>query len=382
MPATRGFKIATVFDIPIKIDPSWLFIIVLLSWTLGHGYFPRMYMGLEPAVYWLLGVAAALLLFFSVLLHELGHALMAKKSGTAVGGITLFMFGGVSELAEEPKTAGGEFKITVAGWLVSGVLAVVFLGLSRLFSGQTEQSFIMVALLQYLALANGVLFVFNAIPGFPLDGGRMLRAALWKFTGSLRKATYWASSVGAGFGTLLIVFGLVHFFYGQMLAGVWYALIGMFLRSAAKASYQQVLVRRALEGVPIEDLMTSHVVTAPPDASLSGLVDSHFMKYHFHSLPVLRDGQLLGLLTMRDIKEVAEEDRSRVTAADLVEGKPDKMPPILSPEDDAMDAMAALTASGWGRAPVLQDGQLVGIVSRRDLMHFLAVKTDLVPEPS
>lgn len=381
MPATRGFKIATVFGLPIKIDPSWFFIIVLLSWTLAQGYFPRVYMGLEPAVYWFMGIAAALLLFFSVLLHELGHALIAKKSGTEVGGITLFMFGGVSELSEEPTTAGGEFRITVAGWLVSGVLAVVFLLASMMFSGQTEQSLIMVALLQYLALANGVLFVFNAVPGFPLDGGRMLRAALWKLTGSLRKATYWASSVGAGIGMLLIVFGLVNFLYGQFIGGVWFALIGLFLRTAAKASYQQVLVRRALEGVPIANLMTSNVVTAPPDATLDQLVDSYFMKYHFHSLPVLRDGELLGLVTMRDIKDVDEEERPRVTAADLVEGKPDKMPPTLSPDDDAMDAMGALTASGWGRAPVLQGGQLVGIVSRRDLMHFLAVKTDLVPEP-
>lgn len=380
MPVTRGFRVATIFGLPIRIDATWFLILALLSWTLAVNYFPHVHEGLPRSSYWLLGLAAAVLLFFSVLLHELGHAVAALRWGLRVEGITLFMFGGVSELAEEPASAGAEAEVTLSGWLVSAALAIVAYALSLLFRGESATASVLRILFQYLALANAILFIFNAIPAFPLDGGRLLRAGLWQLTGSLRKSTYIASTIGSGFGLFLIAVGVLNFFAGQFVGGMWYALIGMFVRNAAQAGYHQMLLRRALEGVPVAQLMTADVITAPPDITADELVRDYFMRHHVHSFPVVRDGELLGLVTLANVRDLDEDQRAVRSVADILPDAETGGVPTLSPDQDAMEALALMAATGRGRLPVVENGELAGIVSRRDIMHFLAVKTDLLPE--
>lgn len=381
----KGLRIATIFGLPIRIDPTWFIVLALLSWTLASYYFPQQFEGagqegLSTAQYWILGVGSAILLFASVLLHELGHAVAAKKSNMPVEGITLFMFGGVSELGDTPPGPGAEAKVTLCGWLISAVLAVIFYIVYRSLPSENTSGAIATAMFRYLALVNGLLFAFNGLPGFPLDGGRLLRALIWRVTGSLRKATYYASNIGAGFGLFLIIWGIASFLLTRnLVGGVWLALIGMFLRSGAHAAYSQLLIRRALQGVPVSDLMTRDPVTVEPDLSLQQVIDDYFMKHHFHSFPVAQDGAFRGILSLNDIKEVDPSKRGEMRVADVVEQDEEAMTTI-APDADAMDALEIMSRTGRGRIPVTEGERLVGIVSRRDVMHFLAVKTDLVPE--
>jgi len=380
MAARRGFRIATLFGIPVRIDPTWFIILVLLTWTLSTGYFPARYDGWSTSVYWVLGAGGAVLLFASVLLHELGHAVVARRSRMRVEGITLFLFGGVSELSGEPPSAAVEVRVTLGGWLISALLAVVFYGLYRITPAATHAGAVLRALFGWLAVVNAMLFVFNGIPGFPLDGGRLLRAFLWYVTKSLRRATYIASNVGAGFGIVFILIGVLNFIGGRFVGGMWLAMIGLFLRSAARASYSQMLLRQALEGVPVSRLMSTQLVTVSPSLTLRELVSDHFMRHRFHSFPVIEDDRLRGMISLHDVKEVAESEWDTRTVRDVLERQGRTDLPAVSPAADAMDAFAEMARTGRGRLPVVEGDRLVGIVSRRDILHFLALKTDLLPE--
>lgn len=375
----KGFKIATVAGLPIRIDPSWFIIVALLSWTLATGYFPAKYKGFTTATYWVIGVAAAILLFVSVLLHELGHAYLAKRCNLPAEGITLFLFGGVSELPGEPTSPGDEAKVTLGGWLVSALIAAICYAISLLLRGTGTGSVVAMALFQYLAVVNTLLFVFNGIPGLPLDGGRLCRALVWKATGSIRKATSVASSIGTAFGTALIVLAVINVFFGSLIGGLWLGLIGLFLRASAQASYRQLVIRRALKGMSVGDLMSSNVVTVSPAATISEAMDQTFMKHHYHGFPVVEDGHVQGIISLHDLKQIDREAWERTTVGQVIESK-NRDVVTLHPQDDAMDAFATMTKSGRGRLPVVENGELVGILSRRDVLHMLAVKTDLVPE--
>ncbi|HRX87132.1 MAG TPA: site-2 protease family protein, partial [Phycisphaerae bacterium] len=241
----KSYQVFTFSGIPVRVDASWLLIVLLLTWSLATGVFPAAEPGLTAGVYWALGLLATLGLFASIVVHEFAHALVARSYGTPMKGITLFIFGGVAEMTEEPPSPRAEFFVAIAGPIASIVVAALTLGIAAAgtFMAWPRAAIIVFG---YLAAMNALLVAFNLIPAFPLDGGRVLRSALWKWKQSLRVATRTTSRIGGGFGVALIILGVLSIITGNFLGGMWWVLIGLFLRQAAQMSYQQLLIRRVL----------------------------------------------------------------------------------------------------------------------------------------
>lgn len=371
----RSFKLLTVFGMPIKVHVSWFIIFALIVYTLRYAAFPELAPGLGGGLYWLMATVAALLLFVSVLLHELGHSFLALRHNIPVRGITLFLFGGVSQIAEEPRSPRAEAEVTVAGWVVTAIIALVCLLAWKTLPTTTAALQAVSAVIYYLMLINVVLLAFNAVPGFPLDGGRLLRALLWWTTGNLRQATYVASSVGSFVGLVFIVGGLFLALAGGVIGGVWLALMGWFLRGAAQSSYRQLLVRRALEGVPVGELMAASVVCIPGDISLQQAVDEWFMTHRFDGFPICGPEGLQGMLTLDEVRAVARDHWLTTTTAEAMDTRATQY--AVPPEMDAMHVLARMSQYDVGRIPVVVDGELVGIVTRRDIVKLLRLKADL-----
>ncbi|MFH0777033.1 MAG: site-2 protease family protein, partial [Candidatus Eisenbacteria bacterium] len=270
----RGFDLFTIGGIRISINYTWFVVLGLVIWTLGVGYFPANYPGLGTPTVWVISVAGALLLFISVLLHELSHSFVANRLGLGIRGITLFIFGGIAHLGKEPDDPNTEIKVAAAGPACSLVLSALFFVLSMLAARRGAGA--VHALFLYVAIMNGALVIFNLVPGFPLDGGRLLRAVLWKRSGDVRRATRIASHFGKGFAIVLILVGLYRIFVEKDLGGIWFVLIGMFLQQAAEGSYQQVLVRKALSGLRVSEIMSTEVVSVETSLTLDQLVEAYF----------------------------------------------------------------------------------------------------------
>lgn len=372
----RTIKLFTLFGIEISIHYSWFIILALVTYSLAFSYFPFQLPNQPNSTYWLMGTVSALLLFFSVLLHELAHSVVAKKGKLKVDRIVLFLFGGVSQIAEEPKSAKEEFKMAFAGPLVSFILAGIF-GIIWLFILIPLGSRIVSSVFGYLAIINLVLGVFNLLPGFPLDGGRILRAYWWNKTKDLQRATLVATNVGKGLSVLMILLGAFQVFAGNFIGGVWFVFIGFFLRQAAEAGYQRVVVRDLLAGTKVKDLMSQHPICVSPEMTISQLVDEYFMKYRFTSFPVCRSGQVLGIITLNSVKGIPRENWREKTIQSAVTKIPDEF--VLHPDDEAAEAMRKIITSDLGRLPVVDGDQVVGILSRKDIMNLLVVKADLTP---
>ncbi|KPL06415.1 hypothetical protein AMJ71_09735, partial [candidate division TA06 bacterium SM1_40] len=291
----RRIGLFRLFGIQVSLNYTWFIIFALITWTLAVRYFPSTYPGLSPWVYWLVGAVAALLLFVSVLFHEFSHSLVARRSGLPIKEITLFIFGGVAQMGEDVKDPRTELKMAVAGPAASVLLAVLF-GASAAFFYITVGRSPLVAVLTYVATLNLILTFFNLVPGFPLDGGRVLRALLWMRTNDIRQATRIASAVGQGFAILLILLGVVSFLSGQLVSGVWLVLIGLFLKQAAELGYRQVMVRRSLMGIKVRELMTAEVVAVDPSLTLERLAHDYFLGYRYSSFPVLQEGEVVGMV--------------------------------------------------------------------------------------
>ena len=372
----RGFKLATVFGMPIRVHSTWFVVFALITLTLATLIFPEQpgAKGLGQAWYWTMGVATALLLFVSVLLHELGHSLAAKHHSIPVEGITLFLFGGVAQIGEEPRSPRVEAEVTVAGWVVTAVIALFCFLLWPVLPAGAPGWQALRSVVSYLGRINVMLLVFNAIPGFPLDGGRLLRAFIWWTTGNLRKATYIASSVGAGVGLALIIGGVGVVLLGSW-GGAWMALIGFFLRGAAQSSYQQLLVRRALEGVPLSEIMSADVVCIAGETTLEDAVNDWFLRYRYDAFPVCGPQGLRGMLTLDNVRAVPRARWPETTVEQAMDGR---APEYASPPDmDAVRVLARMSQYDVGRIPVVEAGLLVGIVTRRDILKVLRLKTDL-----
>ena len=370
---TTRWPLFRVGRITIRIDASWLIILALATVSL-NGLFRQLVPGLTPASYWAMGLVTALSFFTCIVLHELGHALTAQRVGIPIRGITLFLFGGVAELEGEPPSAGKEFLMAIAGPAVSAVLAALFgvLFYAGAVSGWPAP---VVMVLWALAAINGSVLVFNMIPAFPLDGGRVLRSALWGYTGSVRRATYWASLLGQGFAWLLIAVGVWSFFDGQVWNGVWTGLIGLFLNNAARSSYQQVLIRQALEGEPVSRFMNPDPVTVPPALDLRTWLDEYVYRYHHKTFPVVADGRLLGVISTRALGRFPREEWDRVSVGEAMRQDLDAV--TVPPQTDAMKALERMQRTGSSRLLVTRDGQLVGIISLKDLLRFLQLKLEL-----
>jgi Zn-dependent protease len=349
----------------------------MLVWSLSSFFFPQTYAELGTTTYWWMGITAAIGLFASIVLHEIGHSVVARHYGIPIKGITLFIFGGVAELEDEPASAKAEFLVAIAGPLVSLLLVLVFSGLAALgqFIGRIPP---VTAVLSYLATINTIVVMFNLIPAFPLDGGRVLRAGLWKAWSNLRKATRITSRIGSGFGWFFIGLGVLSFFTGNVVGGIWVAVIGLFLRGAAAMSYQQLLVRQALEGEPVHRFMTTDPVTVSPAISVPEMIENYVYRYYYKLFPVVEGDRLVGCVTLERIKDLSSEERATLTVGDIAETCSDKN--TIRSDADAMKALSQMNQN-HSRMMVVDDGQLRGIIALRDLMRFFSLKIELEDEP-
>lgn len=375
---SKRYKILNLLGFPIYLDLSWFAIVVLISWSLASRIFPAQVEGLSPGQYWTMGVLGALGLFASILAHELGHAVVARRFDLPMRGITLFIFGGVAEMTKEPPSAKAEFFVAIAGPIVSVLVSAACFAIA-MFSGPAMPPSVS-AVIWYLATINAVVVVFNLIPAFPLDGGRVLRSILWHFTGNLRWATKVASSLGSAFGVFLIVFGFLNLLAGNLIGALWQILIGMFLRNAAQMSYQQVLVRRALEGEPVSRFMNRDVITVPASLPLDRLIEDFVYRHHHKMYPVTAGDQLIGCVTTRQVQQVPREQWHETTVGDVVERCGEDS--TTTPNADAMEALTKLSRNEASRMLVVSDGQLAGILSLKDLMKFISLKVELEGDQS
>lgn len=370
----KRIQLFDLFGFSVSLDLSWLLLAVLITWSLAVGVFPSMAPDLPVTTYWLMGAAGALGLFFSVVLHELSHSLVARRHGIPMRGITLFIFGGVAEMNGEPATPGNEFVMAIAGPAASFVLGGLFFALSAL-ARLASWPLTITTVISYLAAINVILAVFNLIPAFPLDGGRVLRSVLWHVRGDLTWATRTSSAIGTGFGVAMIVLGLVFLVSGSVLGGIWWFLIGMFLYGAARGSYQQLVMHQAFEGVPIRSLMHGDPISVPRATSVSNLVEDYVYRHHHKMFPVVDGDRLWGCVTTRDIKQLPREEWPNQTVGSI--SKPCGPENTIGPEADAMQAAAVMSRSGSSRLLVVEGDHLVGIVSLKDLFELLSVKLEL-----
>jgi len=370
----RSVRLFKILGFTVKIDLSWFVILALVAWSLAEGLFPLVYEGLPRSVLWIMGLAGALLLFASIVFHELAHSLVARRYDLPIRGITLFVFGGVSEMEQEPSSARAEFMMAVAGPLSSMGLGFALYGLAILgLSVGVPQPVIGVT--AYVAVMNLVLAIFNLLPGFPLDGGRILRSILWFWKGDLRWATRIAAGVGKGFGLAFVAFGVVNLALGSLVAGIWWLLIGLFLRSAAERSYRQLVVRQALGGEPVRRFMNERPVKVAPWATVETLVKDYAYKHHQRMFPVAENGNLFGCIDLGQVRSLPLSEWGRHAVLEYTQ--PCTPENSIAPEDDATEALARMGRSHTGRLLVVEDSKLVGVIALRDVMQFLSLKMEL-----
>jgi len=366
----QRYRLFSVFGFNVHLDPSWLILGVLLTWSLARGLFPAYYEGFPDSVYWWMGLAGTLGLFLSIIFHELCHSLVARKFGIPMKGITLFIFGGVAEMGDEPPGARAEFLMSLSGPAASVLAGAVFLGANS--AAEEFLSAPTLAVLEYLGWINLLLAGFNLLPAFPLDGGRILRSILWKWRGSLGRATRTASGIGSLFGILLMLLGLLAIFQGNPIGGIWWILIGLFLKNAAENSYRQVLINRALEGEKIRRFMVTEPVTVPDSISLSELVEGYIYRYHHKMYPVVKSGNVLGCITIRQIKSVPKDEWPVRKVGEISS----RLSPenTIRPDTGAAEALSLMSRSGNSRLIVLENDRLAGILSLKDMLQFLSLR--------
>lgn len=372
-----SFRIARIAGINIEANVSWLVVVVLLAFSLAVTWFPSAAPRQSAATYWILGFIASLLLFASVLLHELAHSLVARARGLPVSSITLFIFGGVSNLQQEPQSPGVEFVMAIVGPLTSLVIGAVslFLGLAI-----GHNSPLVSATLNYLGIANLLLGVFNLIPGFPLDGGRVLRSILWKATGSMQKATRWASLVGQAVAYLFILWGILQLFTGNFIGGLWIGFIGWFLLQAAQAANSQVMLDSVFKGATVGQLMSPPPATAPANISLQQLVDEYILPLGIRSIPVVQGDQLVGLITLSDIRHVPREQWSQ-TPVGYAMIPLDRLHAV-QPQQGLNEVLPLMAGNDVNQLPVVDNGRLAGMLSRDAILRYVEVRRGLGLEDS
>ncbi len=386
-----GVRLGRVFGIEVRIDPSWFLIFILVTWNLAAG-FGQMHPAWGAGLQLGLALVAAAVFFGSVLAHELSHSLVARARGIPVRRITLFLFGGVSNIEREPPSPGSEFVVAVVGPLSSILLGFVFGAIGALTAPGRQRILTNPAaalvnlgplptMFLWLGSINFTLGLFNLIPGFPLDGGRLLRSLLWAWTKDLRRATRSASQVGQAVGWLFIFAGLSMIFGGRLPilgtgfgGGVWIALIGWFLKSAAAASYQQVLIEDLLEEVPVSRLMRANVPAVPVNLPVSDLVYNWMLGTEERAFPVVHGERLAGLVSIEDVRKVTREKWAETTVERIM--TPAEQLVVVGPGEGANEALHELTRRDVQQLPVVENGKLVGMLRLRDIMRWLRLQSD------
>jgi len=368
-------RLFTVAGIDVAIHVSWLVIFGLVTWSLATAYFPNAVPGARATEVWLLGVVASLLLFASVLVHELAHSIVAKSRGIDVHSITLFIFGGVSSLAGEAKKPSVEFLIAIVGPLTSLLIAAISYGVV-VVAGDSRM---VAAVAGYLALINLLLGIFNLVPGFPLDGGRVLRSIVWTVTGDHRRATRIAVVVGQAVAWLLIVFGFWRVLVGDLFGGLWTIAIGWFLQSAAGATLQQSTLETPLRGLRVRDVTRPDPTAATPATTVAELIDDYILPGSRRAVPIVDGGRVVGIVTLSDLREVPVEARARTAVATIMSKDPDLV--TVSPETSLQEALERLGAGDYEQLPVVDHGSLLGLLTRADVLRVLHIRQvlDLAP---
>lgn len=391
-----GLRLGRIAGIDIHADWSLLIIFVLIASSLAMGLFPEWHPDWGPGLIWATALGAAVALFASVLVHELSHALVGRAWGITVRRITLFVFGGVAQMEREPPNWRAEFWMAIIGPVTSAVLgflcflaagfsltpsAVEFEEPAELFAALGVGG----TLLMWLGQVNFVLAAFNLVPAFPLDGGRVLRALIWAVGGDLRRATRWASGAGQAFAWLLIATGgammlgaRIPFLGGGLVGGLWLAFIGWFLNNAATLSYRQLVVREALRNIPVSRLMLSQFATVSPELSVSELVDRHLLRSDQRAFPVVADGKLEGMVCLREVRALDRAAWDRTAVRDIM--VPADRLAFAAPNDDAGEVLSRLAGRNLNQLPVLENGQVRGVVRREDILKWLALYADLAVE--
>jgi Zn-dependent protease len=370
----RGLSLFRIGGIDVRLDYSWLIIFGLILVSLSVGYFPNAYPEQSAAAYWLVGLAGTLLFFASILVHELSHAAVARLSGIPVPSITLFLFGGVSQMKEEAPDPATELRISAVGPLASFALAGLFWGIGRALPSATPP--LATGLVQYLAFINAALGVFNLLPGFPLDGGRVLRAVVWWRTGSLRRATRMAADAGKGLAVgLMVLGGLQILLAGALVGGLWLVFIGMFLRGMAETGYQNLVLVQALDTATVADVATTNLITVPPTLSIRELVDDHLLVYGYRAFPVVEDGAVRGLISVTELKDLPAEKRESVTVAERMIPLSDAL--RVPPDLPLTDALKKLPDAPGGRLLVMRGDALSGMLTKSGLARFVEIRNVL-----
>lgn len=370
----QSLQVARVFGIPIEVNYSWVVIFFLITWSLAAGYYPIFLPFRQEYVYWVSAAVSSILLFLSLLLHELSHSLVAMRSGIPIKKISLFIFGGVAQMEKEPETAMAELKMALAGPLCSLVLAALsFFAFSIMPASGPWQ--IAASIFFYMAMVNTAIVIFNSLPGFPLDGGRVFRAVVWAFTGDLKSATRVATFSGKGFSYLIMAAGIFFLYSQQFLNGVWLLVLGLFLHEAAEMSYQQLILKKALVGVRVADVMSNDVVSVPPELSLDKLVNDYFFKFRHMGFPVVEGGMLKGIVTLHDVKAFPQEEWASIPVSQAM--TPAREDLMVCPDADCLEALLQVTKSGLGRLLVVERGRLIGIITQRGLVKLFEIKTNL-----
>ncbi len=363
-----------MMGIPIRLHYSLFLVFLLIAWSLAVGYMPQQYPGLARITYWAIGIASALILFISVLIHELSHSYIARRNNLPIAAITLFFFGGVSEITEEPHSPGVEVRMAAAGPLMSFLIGVV-LGSLWYLGAIAHFPVAAVATLQYGSEINLILGVFNLVPAFPLDGGRVFRGSLWGRSKNLLSATKTATRVSDGIAFLMMLGGFFILFLGDLFNGIWFFFLGWFIRSGAETSLKRTLVSEGLAGISAEEIMTKNVLTVPPDITIQQLINEYFLVRSHGSYPVKDTAGVIGLVTFDHIRVIPGAEHAARTVRDALIPL-DKLL-IVQPQTQASTVLEKMAKVGLASALVMRDGQLLGIITNNDLMRTVRMREAL-----
>jgi Zn-dependent protease len=357
-----SISLGRILGIPIGLDYSWFLIFALLTWSLATSYFPGEFKGWPVTQYWMVGAVTVILMFGSVLIHELGHSVVALRYKIPVRSITLFIFGGVAQIGAEPPSAIAEFWIAIAGPITSFALAIIF-GLLQPLVGALGP---LLAIARYLAYINGALALFNLIPGFPLDGGRVFRAIVWGTTHSLRKATLIAANLGRFIAYLFIIIGVWQMFTGNFGNGLWIAFIGWFLESAASSQIRQQTIHDLLAGHRVADAMRRDYTSVSPETTLEQLITEHLLGSGRRSVVIQENDKVTGLLTLHNVKGTPSTDWATTRASQVM--IPVAQMKRIRPDAELMDALGEMDRDGVNQLPVMLDDEIQGVLGRDDVI--------------
>jgi Zn-dependent protease/predicted transcriptional regulator len=371
----RGeFNLFRIAGVQIAIDFSWLIIFVLVLWGLSSGYFPALHPGYPTSEYWLVGIVGTILFFSSIVIHELSHAMVGNALGQPVDRISLFIFGGMAHLGHEPTNPNAELKIAAAGPITSIVLGLIFLWIGRTI-GPTGPYPMWSSVFQYLGFINIALALFNLLPGFPLDGGRIVRAIEWRRTGDFRRATGLAADWGRGIAYGLIGLGALEIFTGSLMGGLWLIFIALFLKGAASSSYQSIVMEQVLGNGHVSEIMVHNPETVDADATVAETVNQHFMHHGYSGFPVVSGGAPAGILSLRQVRDCPPEERAVRKVREIMRKREPAIE--ISPAATISQALRQMSDADSGRLLVIQQDRLAGLITRSAIARYVMLRSQL-----